>query len=89
MPGKLDIEARAETAGQLPNDPEALREEIEKRAYFRFCARGCMPGGETDDWLAAEQEVLAEHAPAGTTERSVAGNESRDDLRRRRRTRRE
>lgn len=38
-----------------------LRQEIELRAYFRYCERGCTPGGEVEDWLGAEQEVLASH----------------------------
>lgn len=38
-----------------------LRQEIELRAYFRYCERGCTPGGQVEDWLAAEQEVLARH----------------------------
>lgn len=39
-----------------------LRQEIELRAYSRYCERGCAPGGDREDWLAAEQEVLATHA---------------------------
>ncbi|MGE0124483.1 MAG: DUF2934 domain-containing protein [Dehalococcoidia bacterium] len=38
----------------------ALQEEIALRAYYRHCERGGAPGSATDDWLAAEQEVLAE-----------------------------
>lgn len=38
----------------------ALQEEIALRAYYRHCERGGTPGSATDDWLAAEQEVLAE-----------------------------
>lgn len=38
---------------------EALREEIERLAYSKYCDRGFAPGHELDDWLAAEQEVLA------------------------------
>ena len=36
-----------------------LRQEIELRAYYRYCERGCAPGFDREDWLAAEQEVLA------------------------------
>lgn len=39
---------------------EALDAEIAIRAYYRHCERGAAPGSATDDWLAAEQEVLAE-----------------------------
>lgn len=41
------------------NDDKALREEIEQRAYRRFCERGCQAGADLDDWLTAEREVLA------------------------------
>lgn len=40
--------------------PNGLHREIELRAYYRYCQRGCEPGGELQDWLTAEQEVLAE-----------------------------
>lgn len=45
---------------------EALRQETERRAYLKYCDRGCEPGRDLDDWLAAEQEVLGtpEAAPA-------------------------
>jgi len=37
---------------------ERLRREIELRAYHRYCGRGCEPGSDLEDWLAAEREVL-------------------------------
>ncbi len=43
-------------------DTEALRQEIQMRAYYRYCERGCAPGADVDDWLAAEREVLAVRA---------------------------
>ena len=43
-----------------------LRREIEMRAYYRYCERGCTPGGDMEDWLAAEQELLAQHSAATT-----------------------
>lgn len=42
-------------------DPETLRREIELRAYQRYCERGCAPGNDLDDWIAAEDEVLSAH----------------------------
>lgn len=45
-------------ADSTENEP--LREEIARRAYVRFCDRGCAHGSDADDWLAAEREVLAE-----------------------------
>ena len=50
-------------AVNLPGD-EQLRQEIELRAYYRFCQRGCTPGREVEDWLAAEEEVLASRRSA-------------------------
>jgi hypothetical protein len=35
------------------------RDEIERRAYERFVRRGRVNGADVDDWLAAEQELLA------------------------------
>lgn len=37
-----------------------LKERIEKRAYELYLARGCQPGKELDDWLAAEIELNLE-----------------------------
>ena len=47
------------------NDLDSVREQIARRAYERFCDRGCEHGGDMDDWVAAEREVLAaqENAP--------------------------
>jgi hypothetical protein len=39
-----------------------LRDEIERRAYFKFCERGCGAGRDVEDWLNAEREVVAERA---------------------------
>jgi len=48
------------TAPAVSTDGDGqLRREIELRAYYRYCDRGCTPGRDRDDWLAAEQEVLA------------------------------
>lgn len=41
-----------------PLIPPSLRlDMIRDAAYFRAQARGFAPGGETGDWLAAEQEI--------------------------------
>jgi Protein of unknown function (DUF2934) len=34
-----------------------LPDEIRKRTYELFEARGCHPGHEMDDWLEAEREI--------------------------------
>jgi len=33
------------------------RGDIERRAYERFCERGCEDGRDLDDWLEAEREL--------------------------------
>ena len=38
---------------------EDLQRSIAEAAYYRAEHRGFEPGGETQDWLAAEAEVLA------------------------------
>lgn len=45
---------------------DGASEEIEKRAYQRYCDRGCAPGRELEDWIAAERELLAEHTRGET-----------------------
>ena len=37
-----------------------LFESIAKRAYEKYLARSCADGSDESDWLAAEQEILAE-----------------------------
>jgi hypothetical protein len=41
--------------------PINLEEEIRRRAYELFEQRGGAPGGEQEDWLRAENEVLARY----------------------------
>lgn len=36
------------------------KEQIEKRAYELYLARGCEPGMEVEYWLAAERELTLE-----------------------------
>lgn len=36
---------------------EPTQEEIERRAYEIFVARGSVHGGDLDDWLQAEREL--------------------------------
>jgi hypothetical protein len=40
------------------------REAIAKRAYELYLQRGCLPGYELEDWLAAEAELVAAAATA-------------------------
>lgn len=59
------------------DDAEAIRREIELRAYFKYCARGGGPDRHIEDWLAAEGEVLAERTPA-----AMAGESQVNEVRR-------
>jgi hypothetical protein len=51
--------------------PALSSEEIERRAYEIFMARGAEPGHDLEDWLQAERELLDEirraEAPGGRT----------------------
>ena len=48
-----------------PSDDQALMQEIARRAYARFCDRGCTHGGDVDDWLEAERDVReSQHSEA-------------------------
>lgn len=42
--------------------PADLEAEIRLRAYELYEQRGCVPGLQEEDWLAAEREVLARRA---------------------------
>ena len=55
MPVQKNREHFREGGGQMPSEP--TREQIEKRAYEHFLARGCEHGRDVEDWLAAEQEL--------------------------------
>lgn len=50
---------RREAASHINGDPAAQRQQIEERAYAKFCERGGTSGHDVEDWLAAEQEILA------------------------------
>ena len=55
-------------------DADALQQEIQLRAYYRYCERGCTPGSDVDDWLIAEREVLGVVQPESTaSEAKMAG----------------
>ena len=46
--------------------PAELQCWIAEAAYFRAERRGFAPGSETEDWLAAEAEIIARMSPAQT-----------------------
>jgi hypothetical protein len=43
---------------------DVSRGDIERRAYERYCERGCEDGHDLDDWLQAERELLARRSLA-------------------------
>jgi hypothetical protein len=45
---------------KTPAAPPAISaHDIAVRAFEHYCARGGQPGGELDDWLRAERELIA------------------------------
>lgn len=44
---------------RTPPRTDELRHMIATAAYYLAAERGFVPGGEMDDWLAAEQKILA------------------------------
>lgn len=72
----MALEQKTEDDARIPVTPDteedvrhadAVRQEIQLRAYYRYCERGCGPDCESEDWLAAEREVLALHAAPGAS----------------------
>lgn len=74
---------RPGNSGHVPfrtiQEPEAMSEPpltddllpvISEVAYFRAQRRDFAPGHELDDWIAAEQEVIAWHYPVGDSDRA-------------------
>ena len=59
---------------------QPAQEEIAQRAYEFYLARGCQPGLDVDDWLAADKELSSDGVlselridvtPESESERSV------------------
>jgi hypothetical protein len=51
--------ARTKSAHRAPVSADDRRAMVAEAAYLRAERRGFIPGHETEDWLAAEQEVDA------------------------------
>jgi hypothetical protein len=61
--GQSDSRAAAEESDRnLSSPPRPTPEDISRRAYERYLARGGTDGSAMDDWLAAESELCAEGA---------------------------
>ena len=60
-PGDMAVSEKHIQSQNSPPTPE----EIRRRAYLIYLARGGANGHELDDWLQAEHELIAdEHSPA-------------------------
>ena len=79
MPEKTELTTNADAGSESPTDREVLYREIEQRAYVRYCDRGCVPGGDVEDWLTAEQEVLAEYGSREASAPSEPASETPND----------
>jgi hypothetical protein len=55
--GNPKSDVKSAPAPAVPSDAE-LRDLIAREAYYRAERRGFAPGGETEDWLEAEADVL-------------------------------
>jgi len=56
-PTELPRAPKAQPDGATDMDPQERRAMIAQAAYLRAERRGFEPGHETEDWLAAEQDV--------------------------------
>jgi hypothetical protein len=57
---------------------DEIRHMIAEAAYLRAAHRGFAPGGETDDWLEAEREILGAlqgRLPGRRPEGAILGQE--------------
>ena len=70
---------KATSEASVPISRSVSHEDIEKRAYQRYCDRGSAPGGDLDDWLAAERELLSEQADAHEAGSSVPSRQPQDE----------
>ena len=54
--------ASADDAVDPPRGAPPSYDEIAEAAYLRYLQRGAGPGGDIEDWVAAERELRARHA---------------------------
>lgn len=64
-PKKRSETASVEQPPFTDNSPNA-RDRIALRAYELYLARGAADGGDFDDWLAAERELVGSSAQHGS-----------------------
>lgn len=61
-PSSGSVEAptgQGDPSASWPGNPESFFEAVAVHAYYKAEQRGFEPGRATDDWLAAERELLA------------------------------
>jgi len=70
--GTTRMKRETELANQDSGHPGApvtvSNDEIARRAYALYLARGCGPGQDVEDWLRAEQELAGAAVVARTGE---------------------
>ncbi len=54
------------TATSTGDDKPSREARIQVAAYALYEARGCVEGGELDDWLAAEAAIASEETGSGS-----------------------
>lgn len=57
VPSDASSPGKGKRAARDDHDIGADQEEVRRRAYERYLARGDGPGSEENDWLEAEREV--------------------------------
>ena len=59
---KIDPKSALQSNAESIATDEIPREEIARRAYELWQARGCPIGSEQEDWLQAESELRAQNS---------------------------
>jgi Protein of unknown function (DUF2934) len=80
MARKSTTKSAVATRSAAALNEAALQQQIAQKAYERYLDRGQIDGYDKEDWLAAEQLVLAElgEKPVGGREETIIG--SQDNL---------
>jgi len=65
-PGQSTATPEGGTNGRRQAGADVERDRIAIRAYELYLARGGADGGDFDDWIAAERELIGSIAPAGS-----------------------
>jgi hypothetical protein len=55
------------------HEMDRMEEDVARRAYELFIARGGQHGGDLDDWLEAERQLAGIGTPASSVRRHIGG----------------